>query len=135
MFLGIDIGTSSVKALVVDGEQHILATASAPLRVSRPHDLWSEQNPEDWWIATEACVGQLRTALADRWSGIKAIGLSGQMHGAVLLDDSGMPLRPAILHNDGRSHEEAMALNERVRDFGLIAGVPAMPGFAAPKLL
>ncbi len=135
MYLGIDIGTSSVKAVVVDGEQRILASASAALDLSRPRDLWSEQNPDDWWTAVERAVGELRAASGEAWSAIRAIGLSGQMHGAVLLDEAGVPLRPAILHNDGRSHAEADELNRKLPEIGSIAGVPAMPGFAAPKLL
>lgn len=135
MFLGIDIGTSAVKAVVVDGDQRILRSASAALAVSRPYELWSEQNPEDWWAATEAAVAELRTGLGAQWPGVRAIGLSGQMHGAVLLDSAGGPVRPAILHNDGRSYKEAQALNAAVPGFGHIAGVPAMAGFLAPKLL
>ncbi|MEI7601057.1 MAG: xylulokinase [Aestuariivirga sp.] len=135
MYLGIDIGTSSVKAVVVDGEQHILATATAPLAVSRPQELWSEQNPEDWWAAVEQAVSELRHKAGTAWADIKAIGLAGQMHGAVLLDEAGVPIRPAILHNDGRSHAEAEELNRRLPEIGTIAGVPAMPGFAAPKFL
>ena len=135
MFLGIDIGTSAVKALVADDEQRIAASASAAVATSRPHPLWSEQDPEDWWRATEAVVAQLRHQAGAAWSGVRAIGLSGQMHGAVLLDQDGMPLRPAILHNDGRAEAEAHELNRKVPAIGRIAGVPAMPGFAAPKLL
>jgi xylulokinase len=135
MYLGIDIGTSSVKAVVVDGAQAILATAAVPLTVSRPQELWSEQNPEDWWTAVEQAVAELRHKAGKAWAEIKAIGLSGQMHGAVLLDEAGTPIRPAILHNDGRAHAEAEELNRKLPEIGTIAGVPAMPGFAAPKLL
>ncbi|MCA3562431.1 MAG: xylulokinase [Aestuariivirga sp.] len=135
MFLGIDIGTSSVKAVLMDGAQAILATATAPLTISRPKELWSEQNPEDWWAAVEQAVAELRQKVGTAWAGIKAIGLSGQMHGAVLLDAAGQPVRPAILHNDGRSHGEAAELNAKLPAIGAIAGVPAMPGFAAPKLM
>ena len=135
MYLGIDIGTSSVKVVVVDGEQRMLAAATAPLAVSRPRELWSEQNPEDWWSAVEQAVSELRHKAGEAWHAVKAVGLSGQMHGAVLLDEAGLPVRPAILHNDGRSHAEALELNERLPEIGTIAGVPAMPGFAAPKLL
>jgi xylulokinase len=135
MFLGLDVGTSSVKAVVVDEAQRIVASASAPLAVSRPHELWSEQNPEDWWAAIDKAVHELRAAAGNGWSGIRAIGLSGQMHGAVLLDEACQPLRPAILHNDGRAHLEADELNRRLPAIGRIAGVPAMPGFVAPKLL
>lgn len=135
MFLGLDLGTSGVKGVVVDDNQRVIATASAPLTVSRPKELWSEQNPEDWWNAVETVVLSLRQAAGPQWSGIRAIGLSGQMHGAVLLDEAGLPVRPAILHNDGRSHAEAEELNRRLPGIGRIAGVPAMPGFVAPKLL
>ncbi len=135
MFLGIDIGTSNVKAVLADEAQRIVASASAPIPISRPHELWSEQNPDDWWAATEAAVAEVRRSAGEAWAKVRAIGLSGQMHGAVLLDAAGVPLRPAILHNDGRSHVEAKALNEKVPGFGAIAGVPAMAGFLAPKLL
>ena len=135
MFLGIDLGTSSVKAVVVDEAQGLVASATAPLAVSRPRELWSEQNPEDWWSAVEQAVQELRHKAGPAWSGIRAVGLSGQMHGVVLLDEAGLPLRPAILHNDGRAFAEAEELNRRLPAIGTIAGVPAMPGFAAPKLL
>ena len=135
MFLGIDIGTSSVKAVAVDESQQLIASASAPLAISRPKELWSEQNPEDWWTAVEQAVQELRGKAGEAWSGIRAIGLSGQMHGVVLLDEAGLPLRPAILHNDGRAFAEAEELNRRLPAIGTIAGVPAMPGFAAPKLM
>jgi xylulokinase len=135
VYLGIDIGTSSVKAVVVDGDQNILASATAPLTVSRPKELWSEQNPDDWWSAVESTIAELRRKAGKAWHEVKAIGLSGQMHGAVLLDEAGLPIRPAILHNDGRAHAEAEELNLKLPEIGSIAGVPAMPGFAAPKLL
>ncbi|MCA3573938.1 MAG: xylulokinase, partial [Aestuariivirga sp.] len=135
MFLGIDLGTSSVKAVVVDEAQGLVASATAPLAVSRPRGLWSEQNPADWWSAVEQAVQELRHKAGPGWSGIRAVGLSGQMHGVVLLDEAGLPLRPAILHNDGRAFAEAEELNRRLPAIGTIAGVPAMPGFAAPKLL
>lgn len=135
MYLGIDIGTSSVKAVLVDEGQHMRASASAALSVSRPQALWSEQNPEDWWTAVCQAVAELRHKAGAAWAEIKAIGLSGQMHGAVLLDEAGVPIRPAILHNDGRAHAEAAELNAKLPQIGMIAGVPAMPGFAAPKLL
>jgi xylulokinase len=135
MFLGIDIGTSSVKAVVVDEDQRIAASAAVPLGVSRPQDLWSEQNPEDWWTAVETAVAALRRDSGARWPDVRSIGLSGQMHGAVLLDELGTPVRPAILHNDGRSFAEARELNAALPGIGSIAGVPAMPGFTAPKLM
>ncbi len=131
MFLGIDLGTSSVKAVLVDDTGRVVDQASAPLMVSRPHPLWSEQDPADWWAATEVAVGSLDPA---RRRAVKAIGLSGQMHGATLLDKDGVALRPAILWNDGRSAPQCAALEARIPALGEITGNRAMPGFTAPKL-
>jgi xylulokinase len=132
MYLGIDIGTSSVKTVLVNEAGAIVAQAGAPLTVSRPRPGWSEQDPEDWWRATNDAVLTLDPKLRSRTT---AIGLSGQMHGAVLLDRSDRPLRPAILWNDGRSAAactELEAAEPRSRE---ITGNIAMPGFTAPKLV
>lgn len=134
-FLGLDIGTSAVKAVIVDGDQRVLASAGHALDTQRPHRQWSEQDPQAWWRAVESVVAQLRQAPPTLWCGIGAIGLSGQMHGAVLLDAAGEIIRPAILWNDGRAHAQARELNAAVPGLGRIAGVPAMAGFTAPKLL
>jgi len=135
VFLGIDVGTSAVKALLTDERQRVVAEATQPLSTSRPQPLWSEQDPEDWWSAVVRAVLSLRQATPRSFVGVRAVGLSGQMHGAVLLDRDGAVLRPAILWNDGRSYEQCVALEQRVPRLGTIAGVPAMPGFTAPKLL
>ena len=132
MYLGIDIGTSGVKSVLVDDGQRILDSETAPLEVSRPRAGWSEQDPDDWWRATCATLD----ALASRRPEMKAvagIGLSGQMHGATLLDERHRPLRPAILWNDGRSERECAILDARA-DFRGIGGNLVMPGFTAPKL-
>jgi xylulokinase len=129
MFLGVDLGTSAVKAVLLDETGAVTAQASAPLTVSRPHPRWSEQDPEDWWRAATAAVRQLPETLRTRVAGV---GLSGQMHGAVLLDSADRVLRPAILWNDGRAAAECAALDEAARR---VAGNRAMPGFTAPKLL
>jgi xylulokinase len=134
-FLGLDIGTSSVKALLIDAAQRTLAVGSAPLEVSRPHPLWSEQDPEQWWQATLTAVAAVRAAAPEAWRALTAIGLSGQMHGATLLDGAGRVLRPAILWNDGRSGAECAELHRVVPDLAARAGNIAMPGFTAPKLL
>ena len=134
-YLGIDIGTSAVKALLADEEQRVVAEATRELSISRPKPLWSEQEPEDWWSAVAGAVMNLRQAAPERFAAIRGVGLSGQMHGAVLLARDGTVLRPAILWNDGRSHEQCIALEQKVPRLGMIAGVPAMPGFTAPKLL
>jgi xylulokinase len=132
MFLGIDVGTSSVKAVLIDGKDKLVAQASAPLTVERPHPLWSEQDPESWWKATVAAVKALPEK--DR-KAVEAIGLSGQMHGATLLDANDKPLRPAILWNDGRSEEECAILEKTEPRSREITGNLAMPGFTAPKLI
>ena len=134
-FLGLDIGTSSVKALLVDVEQRVVAEGSTPLSVSRPHPLWSEQNPSDWVEGVEAAVAAIRRHAPSDFAALSGIGLSGQMHGATLLDAQDKPLRPAILWNDGRSFAECAELKRRVPDLEHRTGNLAMPGFTAPKML
>jgi xylulokinase len=135
MYLGIDLGTSEVKLLLLDGEGHIVGTAGSALTLSSPEPLWSEQNPADWWRATGDAVSQLRAAHPLAFAAVRGIGLSGQMHGAVLLDKNDTVLRPAILWNDGRSHAECDELTTAAPRLHDIAGNLAMPGFTAPKLL
>lgn len=132
MFLGIDIGTSGVKAVVLDQRGAIAGQGSAALTVQRPRPLWSEQDPADWWRATTAAVQAIP---ADVRRAVRGIGLAGQMHGATLLGADDRPLRPAILWNDGRSHAECADLERAAPDLRRIAGNIAMPGFTAPKLL
>jgi xylulokinase len=135
MFLGLDIGTSSVKAVLMDETGHIVEVASEGLEVSSPHALWREQNPEDWVTATLTAIDALKSKKPQEVAAIRGIGLSGQMHGAVLLDSNGQVLRPAILWNDGRSGEECQILERDCPDLHAIAGNLAMPGFTAPKLV
>lgn len=134
MYLGIDIGTSELKALIIDEQGEILASGHAALTVQRPHQHWAEQEPEAWWQATQQVVSDLRQQVPDAWATIRAIGLSGQMHGAVLLDKQGNVLRPCILWNDTRSAEQCAALTEQHPEFLTIGGNLVMPGFTAPKL-
>src|SRR5262245_58293689 len=133
MFLGIDLGTSEVKLLLLGSDGRTVGQAGTALEVSRPHPMWSEQAPEDWWLATELSVAKLRQAHPQAWAEVRAIGLSGQMHGAVLLDEADRAQRPAILWNDGRSHAECAALTSAAPRLHAIAGNLAMPGFTAPK--
>ncbi|MDA5498258.1 xylulokinase [Yersinia aleksiciae] len=135
MYLGLDLGTSEIKAMVIDERGQILASEGEPLTVQRPHPLWSEQNPADWWQATQRVIGRLRHKIPQRWGEILSIGLSGQMHGAVLLDREDHILRPAILWNDARCAEECDELTRNAPQLHQIAGNLAMPGFTAPKLL
>jgi xylulokinase len=133
MYIGIDLGTSGIKVILLAGDGTVQDSASAGLTVSRPLPLWSEQNPEHWWQALQNCMDQLskRQSLAE----VKAIGLAGQMHGATLLDSEQQIIRPAILWNDGRSFEQCQQLEMKVADLPQITGNLAMPGFTAPKLL
>ena len=132
MFLGIDVGTSSVKAVLMDGNGQLVGQGSASLSVERRQPLWSEQDPQSWWKAT---VEAVRALPAKERMAVKAIGLSGQMHGATLLDAADKPLRPAILWNDGRSEAECAELEKLEPRSRQITGNLAMPGFTAPKLL
>jgi xylulokinase len=135
MFLGIDLGTSGIKLALLNTSHQLVATADARLEVLRPHPLWSEQNPCDWWSALEKAIAQLRGSNPNEWKTIQAIGLSGQMHGAVTLDCQDQVIRPAILWNDGRSSAQCQAIEAKVPNFRGITGNIAMPGFTAPKLL
>ncbi|MEL6726874.1 MAG: xylulokinase [Pseudomonadota bacterium] len=132
MYLGIDVGTSGVKAIILDDAGAVVAQSTASLPISRPQPLWSEQDPSDWWRATSVAVQRLPDENRRK---IEAIGLAGQMHGATVLDESDTVIRPAILWNDGRSTSECMHLETACTDLHDVAGNLAMPGFTAPKLL
>ena len=133
--LGIDLGTSELKLALVDATGALVASAGAPLTVSRPHPHWAEQHPHDWWDALVVAANALRSRHPDAWDAVRAIGLSGQMHGAVLVDEERRVLRPAILWNDTRSSAQCEELVRRLPSLPEIAGNLAMPGFTAPKLL
>ena len=134
-FLGIDLGTSSVKALLVDAGEAVLAEASVPLTVQRPRPGWSEQDPAAWWAATLAAVDALKGQAPAALAATAGIGLSGQMHGAVVLGADHAVLRPAILWDDGRAAAECAAMEEAWPALRSVTGNVAMPGFTAPKLL
>ncbi|HEE5089771.1 xylulokinase, partial [Klebsiella pneumoniae] len=133
MYIGIDLGTSGVKAILLNEQGEVVASHTEKLTVSRPHPLWSEQDPEQWWLATDTAMKALgaQHSLRD----VKALGIAGQMHGATLLDKSLQVLRPAILWNDGRCAEECQLLEDKVSASRQITGNLMMPGFTAPKLL
>ena len=131
MYIGLDLGTSGLKAILIDDAQTIRAEATAPLDVSRPQDGWSEQDPADWLTAADTVMRAL-AARADL-SGVRGIGLSGHMHGATVLDAGHRVLRPCILWNDTRSHVQAAALDADPR-FRDRTGNIVFPGFTAPKL-
>ena len=135
MYLGIDVGTSAVKAVLASAPSVVTATAMAPLEVSRPHPGWSEQAPAAWWAATRDAIAELRESVGTSLDAVRAVGLSGQMHGAVLLDEARVPIRPAILWNDGRSTAQCRALTDAMPSIGQVTGAIAMPGFTAPKIM
>jgi xylulokinase len=132
MYLGLDIGTSAVKAILMESRGAVADQGSAALEISRPQTLWSEQDPADWWKAVNLAVQKLDARLRAQ---TRAIGLSGQMHGATILGFDDKVLRPAILWNDGRSATECTEIEEAVPDSMRITGNRAMPGFTAPKIL
>ncbi len=134
MYLGIDIGTSSVKVVLIDADQRIVASRSEPLSVERPHPGWSEQDPESWVAATSGVIDAICRDQPEALKRVRGIGLSGHMHGATLIDKAGRPLRPCILWNDGRSAKEAAELDADPR-FRAITGNIVFPGFTAPKLV
>jgi len=135
LVLGIDLGTSGAKSVLVDAHDRVIAEASAPLPLSRPQPLWSEQEPQDWWHAVVTTLDALYAAVPNEMAGVSAIGLSGQMLGVTCLDASDHALRPAMLWNDGRAGAECTEVEEAVPDFADLVGCRAMVGFPAPKLL
>ena len=137
LLLGIDVGTGGCKALLVDTEGNVVADAMTAYPLSTPKPLWSEQDPEHWWQATIASIkGVLGEANAESGR-VAGVGLTGQMHGLVLLDDAGRVLRPAILWNDQRCAAECDEIHKRLGRETVIArtGKPALAGFTAPKSL
>lgn len=135
MYLGIDLGTSGVKAILMDGDQWIVGQASSrPLEVQRPHRGWSEQDPETWCDAVCEAVDALAANHGKEVAAVRGIGLSGQMYGATVLDETDRPIRPAILWNDTRSSAECRTLERREPELRRIAGRRATPGVTAPKL-
>ena len=134
-FLGIDIGTSGVKALLIDENGTALGEASAPaVEPVRPQPGWSEQNPADWWTATLGAIDTLKQSHGAALAAVRGIGLSGHMHGATLLGENDAVLRPCILWNDGRSAAECAEMEAALPTLRALAGNIAMPGFTAPKI-
>lgn len=131
MYVGLDLGTSGLKGILMTEDQQVVAEATAPLTVSRPHDGWSEQSANDWIAAAETVLDSLS---AHGLGQVRGIGLSGHMHGATLLDSADQVLRPCILWNDTRSHEEAAEMDGDPM-FRRLTGNIVFPGFTAPKLM
>ena len=136
-FLGIDTSTTSSKALLIDHSGKVVAAASSAHTLQAPKPLWSEQNPLEWWEAVTASIGAVLKQAGISGEAVAAVGLTGQMHGLVLLDDAGQVLRPAILWNDQRTQNQCDEIHRRVgrERFIQITGNLALTGFTAPKIL
>lgn len=134
MYLGLDLGTSGMRGLLVSEEGTPVGDKSAEYRVSSPREGWSEQDPADWLKACREVAAQLHSAFPREFAAIKGIGVAGQMHGATVLDRSGEVVRPCILWNDGRADQEAAEL-DAIPEFRSQSGNIVFPGFTAPKLL
>ena len=134
MFIGIDLGTSSVKVILIDHEQNILATSNSSLTVQSPKDGYNEQNPQEWIDATIECLNALKEKKPKEFSQTVSMGISGHMHGATLVDSNGKVIRPCILWNDTRSHKECYEFENQQFDVRSISGNITMPGFTAPKI-
>ena len=131
MYLGIDLGTSSVKSVLMNDAQQIIASMTSPLNVERPQEGWSEQDPASWIQALSDTLDELKQHHAKELGAVTGIGLSGHMHGATLLDANDDIIRPCMLWNDTRSHREAAQLDtSRSRE---LTGNILFPGFTAPK--
>ncbi|MCE9525796.1 MAG: xylulokinase, partial [Planctomycetales bacterium] len=137
-FLGIDVGTSGTKTLVMDAAGKILAEATQNYPLHSPKPLWTEQDPEDWWKATVATVRAVVKKAKLKAADVKAIGLSGQMHGSVFLDRKNQVIRPALLWNDQRTAAECEEIETRAggrKKLIQMVANPALTGFTAPKIL
>ena len=135
--MGLDISTTGAKALIIDNTGKVIAVANTPQPISQPQPLWSEQNPSDWWDGISASIRQALAESGLNGDDISAIGLTGQMHGLVLLDENGAVLRPSILWNDQRTQAQCDYMTARIGARRLIelTGNPAVTGFTAPKIL
>lgn len=134
MYMGIDLGTSGVKTVLMDENQNIIGEADSALSVSRPQKGFSEQDPKDWAAAVDETITILKQQMPQEIAKLKAISFSGQMHGLTLLDEQGSVIRPAILWNDGRSGLECTELKQKEPQFLSLGGNDVMAGFTAPKL-
>jgi len=136
-FLGIDTSTTGSKALIVDEKGEVLAVTSSPHTLQTPKPLWSEQDPVEWWQAVSASIKLVLESADISGESIGAVGLTGQMHGLVLLDEAGKVLRPAILWNDQRTQSQCDEIHARFgkEKFIQITGNVALTGFTAPKIL
>jgi len=137
VLVGLDVGTSGTRAVAVDMEGNVVAEASADYPLMSPYPGWTEQDPQDWWEGAKEALGKVAAEVGEAGDEVVGLGLTGQMHGSVFLDGSDKVIRPALLWNDQRTHEQCERITEAVGEERLIelAGNPALTGFQAPKIL
>jgi xylulokinase len=136
--LGLDISTTGAKALLMDERGKVIAGATTEYPLSNPRPLWSEQSPADWWQGARMSIREAMQKAGLRGEEVSAVGLTGQMHGLVMLDASGRVLRPAILWNDQRTGQQCAEITEKVGGLGRLlelTGNAVLPGFTAPKIV
>lgn len=136
-FIGIDIGTTGAKAVLMDINGVVVNTATNEYPMSTPHPLWAEQNPDDWWNATCSTIQNVLSESKVNANNVKGVGLTGQMHGLVTLDSRGQVLYPCIMWNDQRTSEECKEITDKIAFNNLlsITGNQVLPGFTAPKII
>lgn len=137
-FLGIDVGTSGTKVLVLGNDGRVLGTAESPHEVLSPKPGWTEQDPAGWWVAVQKATRAGLKKAGVKGGEVRAIGLSGQMHGSVFLDGAGKVLRPALLWNDQRTAKQCAEIEAKAGGRAALIGMvsnPALTGFTAPKIL
>jgi xylulokinase len=133
LLLGLDVGTGGARAVAVDESGEVVAEASSEYPLHSPRPGWTEQDPEDWWRGAREALGKVAAGVEDE---VVGLGLTGQMHGSVFLDDLGAVIRPALLWNDQRTHSQCKKITESVGERLIeLAGNPALTGFQAPKIL
>ena len=135
MFIGIDLGTSSIKTILIDENQKVIGSVNRPLDLLNPKTGYYEQNPDSWYLATLKSFEELKSKFLKEFTATNAIGISGQMHGATLIDKNKTVLRPCILWNDTRSASQCIEMENSYEFFRKESGNIAMPGFTAPKIL
>ena len=135
MFIGIDLGTSSIKTVLIDENQKLIGQSENYIELSNPKKGFYEQNPEDWFKSTLKCFNKLKNNYPKEYRSVQSIGISGQMHGATLIDKNNNILRPCILWNDTRSTSQCIEMQKKLPKLTKITGNIPMPGFTAPKIL
>jgi xylulokinase len=138
LLLGLDISTTGAKALIIDEGGKVISSATTEYALSTPQPLWAEQSPADWWIGATSSIKAALKKAELVGNDVSCIGLTGQMHGLVLLDKAGNVIRPAILWNDQRTGAQCNQITDRVGGLSRLVeltGNAVLPGFTAPKIL